>query len=672
MDSTSKMRNLVIITLLIFVFSMFIAHYFMTYSNPIESFANTEYYDCRRIQKKIDDGKFQGSQTNLIPCKPILYPHDRWFTRYDKNTSDTSWHLSEGRQVSTLKKKIVNDQGEETTTNIEGAYMLKISDIKGINGQPLESDYMTFSFWIYIHGTANYWRPILQIGNHENGYWLSERSPGIWLWPWSRRSLHIRRSTDADYLWHINENAGADFFTESLNSLPLRKPAYVTIVFSSKTYKIFINGQCVQTWENNDVIREAKIIDDSDINDVKKNPMYVWIGDRYREGEPSYYLRKMQFFPVPLKDDEVMYLYCNEKFLAESNPSFGKGAYEGFGNRKSFMKKIDTFQVQFGVKNEVNMLSNNFQFKSDKNPLGEQSKKEQVASEDEMKSVMRSDENDGLEFKNEETHPNGVIYKKVILDKFHFPKLHNNKKLNYIKLRSRNKEYIQWTKDFETEGTSGLTFMCWYRPSSMKPFENSQKNIQKHYNNALEQYRKDKRWTYNTWKHTYEAWFPAEGSKRYHSFNNNRAWARLFDFGNGPGKDNIIAALWDKSLTFHCYSDKYGKQSKFYNVPMIAEGNDWYHYAITIQKNNGKTDSVWKVYHNGTLYNTYNGLNYPGPGLREFQYIGKSNWGHDPYYNGDIGDFRIYKKEFSQDEIERSMNELPNAYNDLLDFRGFN
>jgi hypothetical protein len=42
--------------------------------------------------------------------------------------------------------------------------------------------------------------------------------------------------------------------------------------------------------------------------------------------------------------------------------------------------------------------------------------------------------------------------------------------------------------------------------------------------------------------------------------------------------------------------------------------------------------------------------------IRKYSYIGKSNWGSDDYFDGRLGDFRIYNRVMSDNEISYIFN----------------
>jgi hypothetical protein len=126
--------------------------------------------------------------------------------------------------------------------------------------------------------------------------------------------------------------------------------------------------------------------------------------------------------------------------------------------------------------------------------------------------------------------------------------------------------------------------------------------------------------------------------------NNNDTWARIFDFGNGPGNNNIIAFINNGYLGFAVYlGGNVGYHPS--NVIPNVNNNTWTHIAWTLTYPNG-----WNIYLNGTLYTTFSDGSYPNSVFKNLNYIGKSNW-NDPYFNGNIADFRIYNSVLSVNDV---------------------
>lgn len=152
--------------------------------------------------------------------------------------------------------------------------------------------------------------------------------------------------------------------------------------------------------------------------------------------------------------------------------------------------------------------------------------------------------------------------------------------------------------------------------------------------------------------------------------NSNENWARIFDFGNGTAIDNIIALIYNNNLCFYVFNNNVSQQM---NVISNINNNTWYHVSWTIN-----IPGLWTIYLNGNIVNTFS-EQYPQQIFRNLNYIGKSNWNGDPYFNGNIADFRVYNSTLSNAEVssiyntslksssipEKNINILSSGFNDL-------
>jgi len=153
--------------------------------------------------------------------------------------------------------------------------------------------------------------------------------------------------------------------------------------------------------------------------------------------------------------------------------------------------------------------------------------------------------------------------------------------------------------------------------------------------------------------------------------NNSGDWARIFDFGNGPGPNNILAAILSNNMAFYISNNNNVTQQ--YDVISNINNNIWYHVSWTIS-----TSGLWSIYLNGNLVNTFS-EQYPAQIFTNLNYIGKSNWDGNPYFNGNIADFRIYNSVLSNADVssiystslksssipEKNIDILSTGYNNL-------
>lgn len=138
------------------------------------------------------------------------------------------------------------------------------------------------------------------------------------------------------------------------------------------------------------------------------------------------------------------------------------------------------------------------------------------------------------------------------------------------------------------------------------------------------------------------AWF-------YPNTVSNNSWNRLFDFGNGKEKQNLLMAYSADGVLgrIHTGSSVVDTYSLRKTMPNIM--GQWNHYAWTID-----SAGKWNIYlNNRILTSGITGI--PEMVERKSNFIGYSNWAKDgdDLYNGWIDDFRIYDRQLSADEVTK-------------------
>jgi len=132
--------------------------------------------------------------------------------------------------------------------------------------------------------------------------------------------------------------------------------------------------------------------------------------------------------------------------------------------------------------------------------------------------------------------------------------------------------------------------------------------------------------TYVNSDFTFETWFLKRS-------NNN--WSRIFDFGNGPGQENVIVVLSRETtgrLSFHINKDGY---SRSFELPDPTPLNEWTHVTLRLTGNIG-----W-AYINGNMVK-YGLLQAPPDEERTVNYIGRSEWAGDKMADVLLDEFRMY------------------------------
>ncbi len=138
---------------------------------------------------------------------------------------------------------------------------------------------------------------------------------------------------------------------------------------------------------------------------------------------------------------------------------------------------------------------------------------------------------------------------------------------------------------------------------------------------------------------TFEAWIKKESD-------NN--WSRIFDIGNGAGKDNIIVAL-SKGTTGRIHvSVRRNNSERHMTLNDTLPPNEWVHFALSLD------GIIGRLYINGEM-EKIGPLLAPDSVVREKAYIGKSNWNNDGYADLKIDEFRIYSEKRSDEEIKADM-----------------
>ncbi len=126
------------------------------------------------------------------------------------------------------------------------------------------------------------------------------------------------------------------------------------------------------------------------------------------------------------------------------------------------------------------------------------------------------------------------------------------------------------------------------------------------------------------------------------------SWSRLIDLGTGPGPDNILLA---NALTSNKLSFQVLKNGVFQAIEAegVLELGKWMHLAATIDASGNAC-----LYKNGKLIQTAR-VQLPNTLMRTSNYIGRSNWTNDGYFNGKASDLRFWTVARSPADIQASM-----------------
>lgn len=138
---------------------------------------------------------------------------------------------------------------------------------------------------------------------------------------------------------------------------------------------------------------------------------------------------------------------------------------------------------------------------------------------------------------------------------------------------------------------------------------------------------------------TFSAWVNWQGGS---------AWQRIFDIGESNGK-NMFFTPYDGSgkLRFTIHD---GVDQNITADEALAAG-EWVHLAVTLEGNTGK------LYVNGELAGANENITAnPSDILGNTNYLGRSRYGADPFFGGQMDDVAVYRKAMSETEIKELAN----------------
>lgn len=127
--------------------------------------------------------------------------------------------------------------------------------------------------------------------------------------------------------------------------------------------------------------------------------------------------------------------------------------------------------------------------------------------------------------------------------------------------------------------------------------------------------------------------------------------SRMIDLGNGPEAQNIIVATngGTNGIWFRSQVNSYTEPDCFViDYPDYFTTNGWDFVTCMIS-----TTGRMSIYKNGILMKESSNAVPPPHALRTKNYLGKSNWPWDGFFDGVMDDIRIYDRALSEDEIQQ-------------------
>jgi hypothetical protein len=141
--------------------------------------------------------------------------------------------------------------------------------------------------------------------------------------------------------------------------------------------------------------------------------------------------------------------------------------------------------------------------------------------------------------------------------------------------------------------------------------------------------------------------------------NNGWGWDRFIDWGNGQDQYNIFFSRNGTTNTLELaihggtLDAPSASAKRYVRCTNTLELNAWHHYAATIN-----SAGTAKLYKDGAELSITSGSSgYPNIGLpvnvtRTNNYIARSNWPADAYYQGKMWDLRVYNRPLCPSEIQ--------------------
>ena len=137
-------------------------------------------------------------------------------------------------------------------------------------------------------------------------------------------------------------------------------------------------------------------------------------------------------------------------------------------------------------------------------------------------------------------------------------------------------------------------------------------------------------------------------------------WARMFDFGSGT--TNYLFLTTQHATGSGAAKMRFGIRTPSTGEQTITSSaalpiDTWTHVAVTLSGTTGR------MYINGNLVgtNTTMTLKPSDLGITTQNYLGRSQFSADPYFNGSVDDFRIYVRALSAGELTALANPVAEA-----------
>lgn len=122
------------------------------------------------------------------------------------------------------------------------------------------------------------------------------------------------------------------------------------------------------------------------------------------------------------------------------------------------------------------------------------------------------------------------------------------------------------------------------------------------------------------------------------------SWERIFDFGNGVDQNNIFLGRYGTTNDIVLGIHDPGKDQYLIAPDAISDAN-WHFWAVSCS---GDSCSLYK---DGANIASSKKMKIPQNITRTSNYIGKSNWSADAYFQGGIDEFKVFDDSLSDAQI---------------------
>jgi hypothetical protein len=138
---------------------------------------------------------------------------------------------------------------------------------------------------------------------------------------------------------------------------------------------------------------------------------------------------------------------------------------------------------------------------------------------------------------------------------------------------------------------------------------------------------------------------------QWFKLSNTQRSARLFDFSNGRNINSILSQFVDNNKGIDTYTTE--GANHLATTSNIITDDIFHHYVFTVFSN-----GRWNIYIDNVLI-LDEIIGYPNLSNRVQNYIGKSSFSGDAYFNGQFDDFRYYERTITSEEVNILYNDVP-------------